>query len=76
MKKIMQLNGLTCAHCQKRVENALNAIDGVNAKVNLNKQQAVVELSQDIDDPTLRAAVEEAGYEVLSITEKKGLFGF
>ncbi|NLM38739.1 MAG: heavy-metal-associated domain-containing protein [Firmicutes bacterium] len=75
MKKVMQLSGLTCAHCQKRVENALNAIDGVSAQINLEKQQAVVKLSKAVDDQVLRTAVEEAGYEVLSISEKKGLFG-
>jgi len=75
MKKIMNLKGLSCTHCQRRVEAALNAIPGVSAQVNLEKQQAAVTLSQPVDDATLRAAVEEAGYEVISIQEKKGLFG-
>ena len=75
MKKIINLQGLSCGHCQKRVEQALNSIPGVTAQVNLGKQQATVTLSETVDDQTLRSAVEEAGYGVLSIHEKKGLFG-
>jgi len=75
MKKVMELKGLSCGHCQKRVETALNALDGVSAEVNLAKQQAIIKLNKAVDDQTLRSAVEEAGYEVVSISEKKGLFG-
>lgn len=74
MKKIMEINGMSCGHCQARVEKALNAIDGVDAKVELKKNRAVVNLSKDVDDKTLTDAVTEAGYEVVSVTEKKGLF--
>lgn len=74
MKKIMEISGMSCGHCQARVEKALNAIDGVEAKVELKKNRAVVTLSKDLDDQILKDAVSEAGYEVVSITEKKGLF--
>lgn len=66
---------MSCEHCQARVEKVLNAIDGVSAKVELKKNRAVVNLAKDgINDTTLKEAVTEAGYEVVSITEKKGLF--
>ncbi len=74
MKKIMEIKGMSCAHCQAAVEKALNGIDGVDAKVDLKKNQATVNLSKEIDDAALKAAVEEAGYEVTSIVVKKGLF--
>lgn len=74
MKKIMEINGMSCGHCQARVEKVLNEIDGVSAKVELNKKRAVVSLTKDVDDNTLKNVVTEAGYEVVSITEKKGLF--
>ncbi|MGI6765033.1 MAG: heavy-metal-associated domain-containing protein [Clostridiales Family XIII bacterium] len=75
MKKIIEIKGMSCAHCQAAVEKALNGIDGVDAKVDLKKNQAIVDLSREIDDVTLKTAVEEAGYEVTSIYVKKGLFG-
>ncbi|MDF2941987.1 MAG: Heavy metal transport/detoxification protein [Herbinix sp.] len=74
MKKIIEINGMTCGHCQARVEKALNAIDGVDAKVELKKNRAVVNLTKDVKDQILKDTVIEAGYEVVSIAEKKGLF--
>jgi copper chaperone CopZ len=74
MKKVIEINGMSCGHCQARVEQALNAIAGVEAKVELKKNRAVVNLKSEVLDETLRSAVTEAGYEVKSISEKKGLF--
>ena len=42
MTKVMSINGMMCAHCQAHVEKALNAIDGVEAKVNLEAKNATV----------------------------------
>lgn len=75
MKKVIGIEGMTCGHCQMRVEKALNAVDGVKAKVDLNKKSAVVETDGTISDDVLKKTVEEAGYTVTSIEEKKGLFG-
>lgn len=74
MKKIIEIKGMSCGHCQARVEKALNAINGVEAKVDLKKNRAVVTLSKDIAEQILNDTVTEAGYEVVSIYEKKGLF--
>ena len=51
-----------------------NAIDGVEAKVELKKNRAIVTLTKEVEDQLLNNAVTEVGYEVVSITEKKGLF--
>lgn len=75
MKKIMKIQGMSCGHCKARVEKALHQIDGVSASVNLEKAEAVVNLEKDTSDEVLTAAVTEAGYTVVSINEKKGLFG-
>lgn len=74
MKKIIEINGMSCEHCQARVEKVLNEIDGVEAKVELKKNRAIVNLKENVDDNKLKEAITEAGYEVVSITEKKGLF--
>ncbi len=67
MTKTMSINGMMCAHCQAHVEKALNAIDGVEAKVNLEAKTATLTLFKDVSDDVLRGAVTEAGYEVVSI---------
>ena len=49
------------------MEKALNGIDGVNAKVDLEKKTAYVDLSKEVADEELKKAVVDAGYEVVSV---------
>lgn len=66
-KKIVIVDGMTCEHCQNRVERAINEIEGASAKVNLRKKEAVVSYETEIDDEEIRKVVEKAGYEVVEI---------
>lgn len=75
MKKVITVEGMSCEHCQARVEKALNAIEGVEAKVDLKKKTATVNMQNPVADEVLKNAVKEAGYEPVSVEEKKGLFG-
>lgn len=68
MKKILKIEGMSCSHCSARVEQALNAIDGVQASVDLKKKRATVET--DVADDVLVKAVEDAGYKVVKIEQK------
>ena len=68
MKKIIRIDGMMCDHCRMHVEKALNAIDGVSAKVDLAAKTAEVTLSADVGDETLKQAVKDAGYEPVSVT--------
>lgn len=65
MKKIIEIEGMSCAHCSARVEAALNALPGETAKVDLAKKRA--EVSGPATDEELKAAVEKAGYQVTGI---------
>lgn len=65
MTKTMKIEGMMCMHCASRVESVLNAIEGVSAKVDLEKKIATV--TGDVSDEVLRKAVTDAGYEVVSI---------
>ncbi len=68
MKKIMKIKGMMCPHCTGRTENALNAIDGVEAVVDLTDGgTAIITLNKDVSDNLLIKAVTDAGYEVISI---------
>lgn len=75
MKKIIEINGMHCQKCSGRVESALNGIEGVSAKVNLAKKNAVVAIKGDVSDEVLKKTVTDLGFEVVGITEKKGIFG-
>lgn len=63
----MKVEGMSCGHCSARVEEALNAIEGVKAEVDLKKKTAYVTLEKEVSDETLKKAVEEAGYSVPEI---------
>ena len=67
MTKTMKIEGMMCPHCSGRVEKALNALEGVEAKVNLEAGTAEVTLTADVSDEALTKAVVDAGYEVTSI---------
>ena len=69
MIKIIHIEGMSCGHCSARVEKALNALEGVSAKVDLESKTAAVELSGDISDEVLEKAVIDAGYEVTGIQQ-------
>ena len=67
MKKVIKIEGMHCGGCVKRVDAALNAIDGVSATVDLATGSAVVELTKEISDEVLREAVEDLGFDVVEI---------
>ena len=68
MTKTIKIEGLMCGHCDARVKKALEAVPGVaSANADHEKGQAVVELSADVGDDALKAAVEAQDYKVLGI---------
>ncbi len=69
--KCLKIEGMHCDNCRRRVENCLNQLEQVNARVNLEKKEAVVKLGAEVPEETLRTAVEKAGYQVTSITDRK-----
>ncbi|MFF4351444.1 heavy metal translocating P-type ATPase [Streptomyces sp. NPDC001530] len=58
----LNVGGMTCAACVRRVEKRLEKLDGVSATVNLATGQARVSHPQDVTPEDLVAAVERAGY--------------
>ena len=59
-----RVHGLSCDHCVRAVRHELLATPGVAAvDVDLASGRIVV-TGPDLDDEAVRAAVDEAGYEV------------
>lgn len=67
--KILKIDGMSCENCANRVENALNALDGVWASVDLGSQEALVRMKQPMDPELLKNAVRKQGYTVIRITD-------
>jgi len=67
MKKTLSVEGMSCNHCVMHVKNALEDVAGVHsAAVDLASKKAIVE-GDNLSDAAMKAAVAEAGYEVVSI---------
>jgi copper chaperone CopZ len=67
MKTTLKIDGMSCDHCVKHVTQALKGVKGVkSAKVSLKDNNAQVEHGDGVGLEALKAAVVEAGYEVLN----------
>lgn len=66
----MNVQGMTCASCVRRVERKLSKLEGVTASVNLATESATITLSAEHTDSELEEVVNAAGYagRVLSRT--------
>ena len=59
----LQVSGMTCASCVRRVEKALHAVPGVQAaSVNLATEKASVQALPNVPPAALQAALDKAGY--------------
>ena len=68
MKKQINIEGMSCGHCVKHVEQALKEIAGVTSvTVDLKGKNAIIDLSNEVADSELKNAVEDAGYDVVSV---------
>lgn len=59
-----RVNGMTCGHCQQAIEEDVGALTGVTG-VEVDLDGGVVTVTGEVDDAAVRAAVDEAGYEVV-----------
>jgi copper chaperone len=64
---VYTVRGMTCDHCVSAVRTEVGTVDGVTGvDVDLGSGQVRVTSDQPLDDGAVRAAVEEAGYEVVA----------
>lgn len=66
MKEIIDIFGMTCMHCHKRVSDAISKVSGVTSvEVSLENSSATVEFEEGVTNlDAIKQAVVDAGYEV------------
>ena len=70
-KLLVNVEGMSCNNCAKHVKKALEDLEGVEvADVNLEEKNAEVSYIGDIDQEKIKEAIEEAGYEFISVINK------
>lgn len=66
MKEILNVQGMSCGHCVKSVEESVGQLEGVN-EVNAKLADAQVEVSfnkSEVSLDKIKEVIEERGYEV------------
>jgi Copper chaperone len=64
-EQTLTVSGMSCGGCEQNVEDALAALDGVSGVEADHEGDAVALVTEgDVTDDDIRAAVEDAGYEV------------
>ncbi len=66
--KTIFIEGMSCGHCSKRVEEVLKSVNGVKSvSVSLEEKKAEVVLKKEISNELLKTSVEDIGFEVTEI---------
>lgn len=67
MKTTLKIEGMMCQHCQKHVQEALSAMNGVTAvSVDLDGGKADVEATRDISTEEFAKVIADAGYKLVT----------
>ncbi len=68
MKKIINIEGMTCGHCAGRVKSELESLEEVkSAEVSVEDKRAVVELVSEVSIEKLKEVVKDTGYTPVSV---------
>ena len=61
------VQGMTCDHCVRAVKEEVGTLDGVaSVDVDLSTGSVTVNSTTPLDEAQVRAAVEEAGYQLFA----------
>ena len=61
------IQGMHCNNCKRRIEEAVNDLDGVAGRVSLKNGLLTVYYAQDVEDQVILAKIERLGYRVKEI---------
>ncbi|MEU2930799.1 heavy-metal-associated domain-containing protein [Streptomyces sp. NPDC007251] len=63
---VYKVSGMTCGHCESAVSQEISALEGVSAvKAVAETGEVTVTSAAPLDEAAVRAAVDEAGYELV-----------
>lgn len=72
MKKIIEIQNMSCKHCAKKILDSLMKIEKIKkVKVDIKKKYAVIDSSFEVEDHLIKEVIENLGYQVTSIKEKQ-----
>lgn len=70
LKKEIYIEGMSCSHCQKRIEETLKKERDIkDVKVDLRDKKAEVIFNREMRNDDLKEIIEDLGYKVKKIEE-------
>ena len=61
MEHRYKITGMSCQGCRAKVENALNSIDGISAKVSLDPSEAIISMEKHVPTEKLQKTLSAVG---------------
>ncbi len=62
---VLRVDGMMCKNCVAHVEKALNSLNGVSARADLESKLVTVDNPENVSADAMIAAVKEAGYDAV-----------
>lgn len=67
MEKLLIVEGMSCGHCKKSVEESLGKLDGINSvEVNLDTKEVLVK-GDNIDEKAIETTIDNIGFDLVEI---------
>lgn len=63
----ISVSGMHCDNCAKKLTDRLQSIEGISAKVDLAKSNAIISYDQPIDMQQVYSIIENAGYKIIFV---------
>ena len=67
----LNVDGMHCSNCARRVENALNVKEGVWAKVDLEKKSVLVRAKSQLKWEDFSTLINKAGYTLIEFSAER-----
>ena len=68
MTKTIKIKGIKCPHCEAKIKQALEGLDGITeATVSKETGLAIATLEKDVDNEIITKVIEDAGFKVKDI---------
>ncbi len=69
--KVINVEGMHCDNCAKRIKKALSSLDN-DVTVNLSKREVILN-SDSVSNKDIKSCIEDLGYDVKKIRDVKEL---
>ena len=67
----LSVDGMHCANCARRIENAFNRNDGLWARADISQKRVELRSKRELSEDQCRSIVTEAGYTLINMRRRR-----